>query len=115
MDDEHNRRPRRLVLSAENFDDCLVILTTKLHVNAQADRVLAGELLHPLIKFQDDNFDSLRQLRVPFFTPAQILSPPTQSYQSFLRSVTSVLLQVPPPVPVVGGLNVLQVEQDIYR
>ena len=65
MNNEQERRPRRLVLSTENFDDYLVTLTAKLRINVHADRILSGELQHPLVKFQTDNMESLQRLHVP--------------------------------------------------
>ena len=116
MDNEQDRRSRRLTLSTENFDDYyLVVLTAKCLSNVHADKVLAGELQTPLIKFQRDNVEALQRLHVPWFSPAQLLTQPTQTFHNFLRSVTSAILRAPAPVPDVGDLNALQAEQEIYR
>ena len=74
MNNEQERRSRRLVLSTANFDDYVIALTTKLLVNVHSDRVLAGELQHPLVKFQVDNMASLQRLHVPWFSPAALLA-----------------------------------------
>ena len=50
---------RRLTLSREDFDGYLVALTARLRSNADADRILSGEIHHPLIRFQQLNSDSL--------------------------------------------------------
>ena len=115
MDNEQERRSRHLVLSTDNFDDYIVALTAKLRINVHADRVLSGELSHPLVQYQADNIQSLQRLHVPWFSPAQLLAQPTQTFQTFLRSVTAAVLRAPAPVPAIGDLNVLQAQQDIYR
>ena len=68
MEEANNRddvsHVRRLTLSREDYDDFLVALTTKLRRNVDADRILPGEISHPLIRFQQINADSSRRLNV---------------------------------------------------
>ena len=104
MDNEQERRSRRLVLSTTNFDDYVIALTAKLRINVHADKVLAGELQHPLVKFQADNMVSLQRLHVPWFSPAALLARPAETFQNFLRSVTAAILRAPAPVPIIGDI-----------
>ena len=106
-DESYVNRPRRLTFTIENFDDYLVALMAKLRINPIADRILSGELLHPLISFQINNQASLAALQVPFFAPAQLLTNPALSYVQFLRFLTNTLLRASPPVPAVDDLNEL--------
>ena len=65
-DRDRARSAHRLTLCRENFDDYVVALTAKLRSNLDADRVLSGETLHPLLAFQDSNRDALTALNVPW-------------------------------------------------
>ena len=51
-DPHHNVSGRRIGFSTENFDDYLIALMTDLRSDSVCDRVLSGELRHPLIEFQ---------------------------------------------------------------
>ena len=87
--DGGGQRPRRGItftsLNAlarrEDFDDDLVALTARLRNNADADRILSGEIHHPLIRFQQLNSDSLQAAaeRQVGFTGSRKLSTMTPS------------------------------------
>ena len=51
-DDDDRRSSRRLTFRSTNLDDFIVALMAKIRVNATADRILSGELEHPLIQYQ---------------------------------------------------------------
>ena len=106
---------RRLFLSRENFDDYLVALNAKLRQDTVADRILSGELQHPLIAFQRNNLAQLQVLRVPFVPPAALLQDPVGPYLNWLRVLTDSLLRSPVPVPAVVGLQQLQEQQNVFR
>ena len=107
MNNEQERRSRRLVLSTANFDDYVIALTTKLLVNVHSDRVLADELHHPLVKFQVDNMASLQRLHVTWFSPAALLAQPAETFQNFLRSACHCSdFACSGTFPVIGDLNV---------
>ena len=106
---------RRLFLSRENFDDYLVALNAKLRQDTVADRILSGELQHPLIAFQRNNLAQLQVLRVPFVPPAALLQDPVGPYLNWLRILTDSLLRAPAPVPAVVGLQQLQEQQNAFR
>ena len=99
---------RRLTLSREDYDDFLVALTTKLRRNVDADRILSGEISHPLIRFQQINADSLRRLNVMWVSPESLFNDPVGPYSIFIRQLTDSLIRAPAPVPVIDGLNDLQ-------
>ena len=61
MDNPDPDRP----FSDENIDDYLIVLIAKLRPDPHADRVLSGELVHPLIEFQRNNVAHLQTLNVP--------------------------------------------------
>ena len=118
MEDETENRSstvRHLQFTRNDFDDFVIALTAKLRVNETADRILSGELRHPLIDFQQRNAGNLQRLNVPFFSPAALLQDPAGSYVTFLRVLTQALLSAPAPVPDVGDLNVLQDAADEFR
>ena len=114
-DDDVRRSSRRLTFSTANFDDYAVALMAKLRVNITADRILSGELQHPLVQYQRDNLANLQALNVPFYTSAQLLADPVQSFMNFMRAVTAAILRAPAPVPVIGDLNALQEAQNTFR
>ena len=116
MDDQDYNRSgsRRLLFTRTDFDDYLIALNAKLRINAVADRILSGELRHPLIAYQQQHSIALQQLNVPFFPDVSLLQNPAQSYVNFLRVLTQNLL-VAPAVPDVGDLNALQEAADIFR
>ena len=114
-DDDVRRNSRRLTFSTANFDDYAVALMAKLRVNLTADRILSGELQHPLVQYQRDNLANLQALNVPFYTSAQLLADPVQCFVTFLRAVTAAILHDPAPVPVIGDLNALQEAQNTFR
>ena len=118
MEDPDSSRSssRRLEFTKNDFDDFLIALMAKLRVNSVADRILSGELHHPLIRFQLENAAALQQLNVPFFAPANLLQNPAECHVNFLRLFTSALLRAPAPVPDFGeALNALQEEADVFR
>ena len=106
---------RRLVFSTENFDDYLVALMADLRSDATCDRLLSGELRHPLVAFQQDNIANLHLLDVPWVSPAALLTDPVNPYVNWLRTLTSRLLAAPAPVPDIPGLQQLQEAQTAYR
>ena len=75
-DRDRERSAHRLTLCHENFDDYVVALTAELRSNLDADRVLFGETLHPLLTFQDNNRDALAALNVPWVTPQTLFNDP---------------------------------------
>ena len=83
MEEANNRddasSARRLALSREDFDDYLVALTAKLLRNVDVDRILSGEIIHPLIRFQQINADSLRRLNVMWVSPESLFNDPVLS------------------------------------
>ena len=114
-DPHHNASGRRLGFSTENFDDYLVALMADLRNDAVCDRLLSGELRHPLIAFQRDNVNNLQQLNVPWVSPAALLADPVNPYVDWLRTLTSRLLAAPAPVPDIPGLQQLHEAQNTYR
>ena len=96
---------RRLSLSRENFDDYFVALTAKLRSNLDADSILSGELQHPLLRFQENNAQSLRRLNVQWVSPASLFADPVGPYVIFVRQLTDALLQAPAPIPDIEGLD----------
>ena len=106
---------RRLTFSAENFDDYLIALTAKLRLDPHADRVLSGELVHPLIAFQRNNVAHLQMLNVPYVVPQTLLQDPVTPYVNWLRILTDSLLRAPAPVPAIEGLQQLQGDVNIFR
>ena len=88
-DPESTLPSRRLTFSAEDFDDYLITLTAKLRFNSTADRVLSGELVHPLVVFQRDNLEQLQALEVPFVSPQALLQDPVTPYINWLRILTA--------------------------
>ena len=118
MDDQLARRSsseRHLEFTRKDFDDFVIALTAKLRLNETADRILSGELRHPLVNFQQRNTAHLQGLNVPFYSPAALLQDPAGSYVAFLQHLTQALLSAPAPVPDVGDLNVLQEAADKFR
>ena len=113
--DPPNASGRRLTFSTENFDDYLVALMADLRNDAVCDRVLSGELRHPLIEFQRQNIVALQQLNVPWVSPAALLANPVSPYVDWLRVLTANILAAPAPVPAVAGLQQLQQDQNVYR
>ena len=114
-DPHQNASGRRLGFSTENFDDYLVALVTDLRSDSVCDRVLSGELRHPLIVFQQQNMQALQQLNVPWVSPAALLADPVNPHVEWLRALTASLLAAPAPVPAVAGLQQLQQDQNVYR
>ena len=53
--DPDRSRSRRLKFTKTDFDDYLIALMVKLRLNATADRIISGELQHPLVDFQQQN------------------------------------------------------------
>ena len=98
-DPNRNASGRRLVFSTENFDDYLVALMADLRSDSVCDRILSGELRHPLIQFQRENMANLQQLNVPWVSPAALLADPVNPYVDWLRTLTARLLAAPAPVP----------------
>ena len=119
MEEANNRddaqSSRRLALSREDFDDYLVALTAKLRRNVDADRVLSGEIAHPLIRFQQINANSLRRLNVMWVSPESLFNDPVGPYTIFIRQLTDSLIRAPAPIPDIDGLNDLQAAQAIFR
>ena len=118
MDDQLTRRSsteRHLEFTRNDFDDFIIALTAKLRLNETADRILSGELRHPLVDFQQRNAQSLQGLNVPFYSPTDLLKDPAETYVTFLRQLTQALLNAPAPVPDVGDLNVLQEAANVFR
>ena len=58
-DPERTASSRRVTFSRENFDDYMCALMVKIHNNDTVDRVISGELCHPLIVFQQVNNQNL--------------------------------------------------------
>ena len=106
---------RRLTLSREDFDDYLVALTARLRSNADADRILSGEIHHPLIRFQQLNSESLQRLNVMWVSPEALFNDPVGPYTTFIRQLTDSLIRAPAPIPNIDGLNDLQAAQAIFR
>ena len=76
MDDQLTRRSsteRHLEFTRNDFDDFIIALTAKLRLNETADRILSGELRHPLVGFQQRNAQSLQGLNVPFYSPTELV------------------------------------------
>ena len=76
--DDDRRLSRRLTFTTENFDDYIVAVLAKLRINPIADRILSGELQHPLLQYQIDNRAHLAALQVPTYAAAQLLADPLQ-------------------------------------
>ena len=114
-DDDRRNSGRRLVLSRENFDDYLVALNSKLRSDDVADRILSGDLAHPLILFQQVNAQHLQNLNVPLVSQESLFNDPVLPFQIFIRNLTNALLNAPAPVPAIAGLNQLQERQDEFR
>ena len=95
---------RRLLFDPDNFDDYLITVTAKLRFDTYADRVLSGEIQHPLIAFQRDNIVPLQQLNVPWVSPQALLQDPVSPYLNWLRTLTNALLHALAPVSAVNGL-----------
>ena len=112
-DDRHH--VWRLTFTTENFDDYIVAVLTKLRINPIADRILSGELQHPLLQYQIDNRAHLAALQVPTYAATQLLADPLQCFSSFMRNITAAIMRAPAPVPVIGDLNALQASNDTYR
>ena len=118
MDEQLTRRSsneRHLEFTRNDFDDFIIALTAKLRLNETADKILSGELRHPLVDFQQRNSASLQGLNVPYYSPATLLQDPAETYVTFLRQLTQALLNAPAPVPDVGDLNVLQEAANLFR
>ena len=115
--DDPDRRSssRRLTLSTSDFDDYLIALMAMLRNNLTADRILSGELQHPLIAFQVTNSVSLQALNIPFVPPEALRQDPVSPYNRWVRLLTEALLQHATPVPVVLGLQQLQQDQEEFR
>ena len=105
----------RLYLSVEDFDNYLITLTTKLHLDSNADRILSGELCHPFIGFQQRKFQQIAALNVPYVSTQVLLLDPVTPYINWIHVLTDSLLRVPAPVPAVEGLQQLRTAQDEYR
>lgn len=114
-DADRSGSSRRLAFSRENFDDYLCALMSKLRANDVADRILSGELPHPLIAFQQINAANLVALNVPYVSPRDLLSDPVGPYVRWLRILTDALLRAAAPVPAMVGLAALQVAQNEFR
>ena len=114
-DRDRARSAHRLTLCRENFDDYVVALTAKLRSNLDADRVLSGETLHPLLAFQDSNRNALAALNVPWVPPQALFNDPVTPYVNFIRQITDALLRAQAPVPVIDGLVELHVAQTVFR
>ena len=99
-----DRSARRLTLSRENFDDYLVALMAKLRSNVTADRILSGELRHPLIAFQQANGQHLAALNVNWVPDEALTADPITPYNNFIRQLTNALLQAPAPVPAINDV-----------
>ena len=67
---------RRLTFYIENLNDYLIMLLIDLCHDPVCDRVLSGELLHPLIEFHYRNTVVIRQFNVPWIIPAALLADP---------------------------------------
>ena len=114
-DPDRTTSARRLTFSAENFDDYVIALTAKLHIDPNADRVLSGEFVHPLIQFQANNVANLQALNVPYVSPQVLIQDPATPYVNWLRVLTTALLRAPAPVPAIDGLQQLQANVDTFR
>ena len=106
---------RRLTLSREHFDDYFVAITAKLRSNRDADRILSGEISHPLMRFQQINAQSLQQLNVMWISPEALFNDPVGPYVAFIRQLTDALLRAAAPIPDIDGLDDLQAVQAIFR
>ena len=95
MEENDRARSRRLTLERENFDDFLVALMAKLRSNVTADRILSGELRHPLIAFHQDNDQHLVALNVNWIPEAALTADPITPYNNFIRQLTNALLRAP--------------------
>ena len=89
--DRDRYRSRRLQFTRTDFDDFIIALTAKLRLDETADRILSGELQHPLINFQNENAANLQRLNIPYFPPASLLQGPAEYYVRFLQLVTQAL------------------------
>ena len=114
-DPDRTTSARRLTFSAENFDDYVIALTAKLRIDPNADRVLSGEFVHPLIQFQANNVANLQALNVPYVSPQVLIQDPATPYVNWLRVLTTALLRAPAPVPAIDGLQQLQANVDTFR
>ena len=96
MEEAHHRddasSARRLTLTREDYDDFLVALTAKLRRHADADRILSGEISHPLIRFQQINADSLWRLNVMWVSPESLFNDPVGPCAVFVRQLTDSAL-----------------------
>ena len=110
-DQQRAHSARRLTLSREDFDDYLVALTAKLRSNPDADRILSGEVQHPLIRFQQLNAVALQQLNVMWVSPQSLFNDPVTPYTVFIRQLTDALLRAAAPIPNIDGLDDLQTAQ----
>ena len=115
MEENDRPRSRRLTLERENFDDYLVALMAKLRINVTADRILSGELRHPLIAFQQANAQHLAALNVNWIPEAALTADPITPYNNFIRQLTDALLRAPAPVPAINGMQQLQIDQLQFR
>ena len=115
MEENDRARSRRLTLERENFDDFLVALMAKLRSNVTADRILSGELRHPLIAFQQTNAQHLAALNVNWVPEAALTADPITPYNNFIRQLKNTLLRSPAPVPAINGMQQLQIDQLQFR
>ena len=114
-DPDRSSSSRRLKFSTENFDDYVTALMAKLRLDSDADRVISGELVHPLVSFQLRNQAPLQALNVPYVSQQELLRDPVAPYINWLRILTDNLFRAPAPVPDVEGLQELQNAQNVFR
>ena len=98
LDDRHSSSRHRLLFSKENFDDYLLTLMIKLRLDPDADRLLTGETVHPLIQYQIENHNALMALTVPFYSNEQLIENPVVTYINFLRQIITAILRVWSPL-----------------
>ena len=89
---ETHRRPR-LYFTREQFDDYWIALLAKIRRDETANRIISGELNNPLVRYQQRNSASLRQLRVPFIPTEDIMRDPSGSFEYFFTVLARLLLR----------------------
>ena len=91
LSSRHDRRPR-LIYSRKQFDDYWIALLAKIRANDDAERLVSGLALHPLVDFQRANNDALTALGILPFPSRQLLEDPVDTFQFFSNSVTNNMM-----------------------
>lgn len=113
--DDNPSSRRRLTYNREQFDDYWIALMSKLRINEDADALISGRSLHPLLSFQRANQTSLQLLGVLILSGVQLIEDPFGCYQRFTQYLTEALHRHPGPVPAIGDLRALEESYQVHR